>query len=75
MAEINVLHPFRVSIHAPAQGATVDGKQYMAVDQEFQSTPPRRGRPSPVITYHLSAEVSIHAPAQGATCLKMKEKF
>ncbi len=33
----------------------------------FQSTPPRGGRPSRVVSYILSATVSIHAPARGAT--------
>ncbi len=55
-----------VSIHAPAQGAT----QYtvkLAELFEFQSTPPRRGRPYRNRNIYYCNMVSIHAPAQGAT--------
>ena len=55
----------RVSIHAPAQGATVAGS-LIRVDVEFQSTPPHKGRLAPEAG-NVPAQVSIHAPAQGAT--------
>ena len=34
---------------------------------EFQSTPPRRGRPKTLATVWTDDPVSIHAPAKGAT--------
>jgi len=57
---------FRVSIHAPARGATTRNEPSVQ-SHMFQSTPLREGR------HHLDphrvvpAVVSIHAPARGAT--------
>ncbi len=78
-----------VSIHAPAQGATVGktsnrrlvsrfnprtragcdspGRVWVMRGSRFQSTHPRRVRPSHQAHAAQPREVSIHAPAQGAT--------
>ena len=56
----------KISIHAPAKGATIHTATQSAVTWEFQSTLPRRERP-----HHIrpasTAGISIHAPAKGAT--------
>ncbi len=56
----------RVSIHAPARGATValDGRCIWPV---FRSTLPRGERPATIGIAGLTGFVSIHAPARGAT--------
>ena len=56
----------RVSIHAPAWGATRDGQMALSAIL-FQSTHPRGVRPSSVPYPHVDGRVSIHAPAWGAT--------
>ncbi len=56
-----------VSIHAPARGATRYDRAVNAGQPEFQSTPPRGGRPSTRPRHVRSIVVSIHAPARGAT--------
>ncbi len=56
-----------VSIHAPARGATVFGSAKSRAWCEFQSTPPRGGRPDAGLSSHRLGLVSIHAPARGAT--------
>ena len=56
----------RISIHAPAQGATRKAME-AAKEPEFQSTPPRRGRRLLVSFRPRFRCISIHAPAQGAT--------
>ncbi len=56
----------RVSIHAPARGATI-ARRLQPTMLEFQSTPPRGGRPAQPLIVGESAVVSIHAPARGAT--------
>ena len=38
-----------------------------ALQAEFQSTPPRRGRPRFSMGQRQAQPISIHAPAQGAT--------
>ena len=55
-----------VSIHAPAEGATLQDivRSYL---EKFQSTRPRRARPSRRTTSPRTTSVSIHAPAEGAT--------
>ena len=58
--------PAEVSIHAPAQGATVPFSRIQP-KIKFQSTPPRRGRHCKTIKGSALIRVSIHAPAQGAT--------
>ena len=56
----------KVSIHAPAQGATIVTVMLLTGCM-FQSTPPRRGRQGGR-RYDLQLQpVSIHAPAQEAT--------
>ena len=66
-------HPFdtqklvaRISIHAPARGATVIGVQ-QACGGTFQSTHPRGVRPPTHAIRNLLPAISIHAPARGAT--------
>ena len=56
----------RVSIHAPARGATPAASAAWLYGK-FQSTPPRGGRRNPEVDPHSSRVVSIHAPARGAT--------
>src|SRR5947209_4859312 len=55
----------RVSIHAPARGATREEDRY-GPSRKFQSTPPRGGRPKSGAE-QPNLTVSIHAPARGAT--------
>ena len=57
----------RVSIHAPARGATGGGGDDFGGREEFQSTPPRGGRHPTNATPDHHRGVSIHAPARGAT--------
>ena len=56
-----------VSIHAPARGATEIDARTCRRYQEFQSTPPRGGRPARLVLLQTPFRVSIHAPARGAT--------
>ena len=60
-------HRKRVSIHAPAWGATRGGQIVFCQWRGFQSTHPRGVRPIDTARKALSAGVSIHAPAWGAT--------
>ena len=57
----------KVSIHAPARGATLCPMPRSDGVILFQFTPPREGRHAPVITNNQTFIVSIHAPARGAT--------
>ena len=65
----------RVSIHAPAWGATVPWGSTDVKSDMFQSTRPRGARPRCLIhaAYHLC--VSIHAPAWGATIIRINIDF
>ena len=56
----------RISIHAPARGATSINLLVM-YGSGFQSTPPRGGRPVPLGPVIAITDISIHAPARGAT--------
>ena len=56
----------RVSIHAPAWGATLI-LHPLYLKYWFQSTPPRGGRPVAKEGILKGFTVSIHAPAWGAT--------
>ncbi|PIE68026.1 MAG: hypothetical protein CSA23_01105 [Deltaproteobacteria bacterium] len=58
--------PKRVSIHAPAWGAT-HPKAKAFIDILFQSTLPRGERLETAVGAKEKLEVSIHAPAWGAT--------
>jgi len=58
--------PNRVSIHAPAKGATMSGAIFDLLPL-FQSTRPRRARLEVEASEGAVAIVSIHAPAKGAT--------
>ncbi len=56
-----------VSIHAPAEGATVNEEDAYKFLELFQSTRPRRARPWVFAGNEMFRCVSIHAPAEGAT--------
>ena len=61
-------HAFRVSIHAPAWGATSHAVAPLKIRRMFQSTHPRGVRPQPLLdVLERRRRVSIHAPAWGAT--------
>ena len=67
--DTDALHPplsHRVSIHAPAWGATRCPNLLMTASV-FQSTRPRGARPAGKLRSESVSEVSIHAPAWGAT--------
>ena len=57
----------KVSIHAPAGGATIIGNMVIAIFIKFQSTHPQGVRLSRDEQWRASLSVSIHAPAGGAT--------
>ncbi len=57
----------RVSIHAPAWGATTMRRASAGRPASFQSTLPHGERPPVARTLRTLKEVSIHAPAWGAT--------
>ena len=61
--------PIRVSIHAPAWGATREAWYAGVKRAKFQSTRPRGARRHVVIPAGARGTVSIHAPAWGATIL------
>ena len=56
----------RVSIHAPAKGATLR-RHHVCHCYPFQSTRPRRARQKILPSSSAHKIVSIHAPAKGAT--------
>ena len=65
---INALsHVFKVSIHAPAWGATYASCSKWSETHRFQSTHPRGVRPHAAGKQGKHHLVSIHAPAWGAT--------
>src|SRR5690606_18878010 len=60
-----------VSIHAPAQGATVVfGKPKLALVVSIHA--PAQGATGPRWRWRIVVGVSIHAPAQGATSIVMR---
>ena len=56
----------RISIHAPAKGATLMHIPEQEADL-FQSTLPRRERQTRLDAFPELSRISIHAPAKGAT--------
>ena len=60
-------HEVRVSIHAPAWGATSTFMRIVRYTSEFQSTHPRGVRLDSFCGFIRRRNVSIHAPAWGAT--------
>ncbi|MGT2802729.1 hypothetical protein [Streptococcus henryi] len=56
----------KISIHAPAKGAT-QLQQQNIMQIIFQSMLPRRERPFVIKFYGININISIHAPAKGAT--------
>ena len=56
----------KISIHAPAKGATICPLYSQALFR-FQSTLPRRERPVLLLPVADCMPISIHAPAKGAT--------
>ena len=57
----------RISIHAPAKGATHPRPSPSIISLIFQSTLPRRERRQTLSSVRCSPQISIHAPAKGAT--------
>ncbi len=68
-ATVPVSITYKISIHAPARGATEDGRRGEGEKAGFQSTLPRGERPCSGPEYRNSDKISIHAPARGATQL------
>ena len=62
---------YGISIHAPAKGATIQYLDYVLI-LRFQSTLPRRERPTLAAVYIAVQLISIHAPAKGATINSLK---
>ena len=62
----------RISIHAPARGATLFWRAFSRRQDQFQSTLPRGERLNRIITYVVNIRISIHAPARGATSQKCR---
>ena len=60
----------RVSIHAPAWGATTE-LDYLLIFCQFQSTHPHGVRQRLLSGGSITPLVSIHAPAWGATCRRL----
>ena len=58
---------FRISIHAPAKGATISASIHCWSTAQFQSTLPRRERRLHAGFHGRRQVISIHAPAKGAT--------
>ncbi len=58
----------RISIHAPAWGATCNSVLLASADARFQSTHPRGVRQCGWRDFCGWSSISIHAPAWGATC-------
>ena len=69
---LKLMHTLKVSIHAPARGATRRWSAVGVWNLEFQSTPPRGGRLKDLGDSNKELRVSIHAPARGATHAPMK---
>ena len=65
-----IAHGIRVSIHAPARGATGNSHFYSPSMIQFQSTLPHGERQRQVRFQPCGGHVSIHAPARGATSTK-----
>ena len=61
------LTQLRISIHAPAKGATIRLIPQMEIQGLFQSTHPRRVRHKLSQSLGWTLAISIHAPAKGAT--------
>ncbi len=58
------LHGYEVSIHAPAQGATRPAGQW-SLRHQFQSTPPRRGRPMRQPSSRKASQFQSTPPRRG----------
>ena len=65
----------RVSIHAPAGGATSDYQKGNTRVRKFQFTRPRGARRAICFWQIWSILVSIHAPAGGATILRFLSTY
>ena len=63
-----VLKQYEISIHAPARGATADGKAGRT-DCIISIHAPARGATQDETAHDDASEISIHAPARGATYL------
>ena len=65
----------KISIHAPAWGATISRKFGNIWQSKFQSTLPHGERPGNTETINSLKTISIHAPAWGATANMHKFPF
>ena len=61
----------KISIHAPAKGAT-SSLHETPFEVQFQSTLPRRERRIVAFPIDAPYTISIHAPAKGATVTRME---
>ena len=59
-----------ISIHAPARGATPRTSDIKCKYMQFQFTPLREGRLTPLRAKKQAFVISIHAPARGATACR-----
>ena len=66
-ADPEVIRQPRISIHAPARGATAFFHASPPGKYQFQSTLPHGERRSMAIDFSPKQKISIHAPARGAT--------
>ena len=65
---------WRISIHAPAKGATISTQRFPR-RESFQSTLPRRERRDLAVRKEENCIISIHAPAKGATINQLLNNF
>ena len=65
----------KISIHAPARGATSLFKVGKTSNALFQSTPPARGATAPLHHGHAALGISIHAPPRGGRLNCQPQRF
>ena len=66
MATGSLIAVSRISIHAPARGATIDVEIHTVATKDFNPRP-REGGDLPDAEVSFLTGISIHAPARGAT--------
>ena len=64
--DILVKETFKISIHAPAKGATNSCSYHFRLFA-ISIHAPAKGATTMILLYHLLSSISIHAPAKGAT--------
>ena len=65
----------KISIHAPARGATSLFKVGKTSNALFQSTPPARGATAPLHHGHAALGISIPAPREGGDLTASRSGF